>query len=317
MTHEKMLDLSKGVDNDLRRFCELMGPLQEAGKLACILIQLPPGMKFRKDRIEAFLRILPLDMRFALEYRNETWLTEQAHDLLSHYNVATVAVDEPLLPPEIRLTSDIAYVRWHGRGKKMWYNYRYSKNELAEWIPKIMEMSKSAEVYGYFNNHYHGYAPENCMDVLEMLGIATPEQKMARQDISDYWKSRVKAKVVATTLCDFLEPEKEDVMILLLEYIDASRLERAKEIKDIEIIELSPDKIIADVRGYSVYIDLEKRFILHDCVDWRRTQRERRFCKHIGALILSLPEDAARDVLLGIKRQKWEFSQYTGRGDVL
>ncbi|MFZ3167702.1 MAG: DUF72 domain-containing protein [Candidatus Methanoperedens sp.] len=123
ITHEKMLGISKGVEDGLKRFCELMKPLQESGKLACILIQLPPGMKFRKDRIEEFLKILPCDTRFALEYRNEAWLTEQAHDLLRDYNVAAVAVDEPLLPPDIRLTSDIAYVRWHGRGEKMWYNY--------------------------------------------------------------------------------------------------------------------------------------------------------------------------------------------------
>jgi len=315
ITHEKMLDTSKGVGDDFQRFCELINPLKETGKLACILIQLPPGMKFRKERIEAFLRILPLDMRFALEYRNETWLTKEVHDLLFHYNVATVAVDEPLLPPQIRLTSDIAYVRWHGRGKKMWYNYRYSKDELAQWLPKIKEMSQNAQVYGYFNNHYHGYAPENCLDVLEMLGVATPEQKEARQHISDYWKGKVKGKVVAKTLNDFLEPEKEDVMTLLSGYIEASRLDRAKEIKDIEIIELSMDKIIADVRGYSVYIDVEKRFILHDCGDWRRTQREKTFCKHIGALMLALPEDVARGVLLRIKMENWEFSQYTGRGD--
>jgi hypothetical protein len=196
----------------------------------------------------------------------------------------------------------------------MWYNYRYSKDELAAWVTKVKEMSQSAQVYGYFNNHYHGYAPENCIDVLEMLGVATLEQKEARQHISDYWKGKVKAKFVATKLDDFLEPEKEDVMVLLSGYIEASRLDRAKEIKDIEMIELSRDKIIADVRGYSVYIDVEKRFILHDCGDWRRTKQEKRFCKHIGALMLALPEDEARDVLLGIKREMWEFSQYTGRG---
>jgi len=313
ITHEKKLDLSKGVMNDLMRFCELMKPLQEKGKLACILIQLPPGMKFRKDSIEEFLKILPSDLHFALEYRNETWLTDEAHSLLRDYNVATVVVDEPLLPPETRLTSDIAYVRWHGRGQKMWYNYRYSKDELAPWIPKIKEMSQSVDVYGYFNNHYHGYAPENCIDVLEMLGVATPEQKEARQHISDYWKGKVTAKAVTKTLNDFLEQEKEDFTTLLSGYIEASRLEKAKEIKDIEIIELGTDKIVADVRGYSVYIDFEKRFILHDCGDWRRTARERRFCKHIGALMLALPEDAARGVLEGIKRQQWEFSQYTGR----
>ena len=196
----------------------------------------------------------------------------------------------------------------------MWYNYRYSNDELAQWIPKIKEMSRKTEVYGYFNNHYHGYAPENCIDVLEMLGVATPEQKEARKHISDYWKGNVKRKVVCKTLNDFLEPEKEDVMTLLIEHIDALRLDRAKEIKDIEMIDLSTDKIIADVRGYSVYIDVEKQFILHDCGDWKRTQRERRFCKHIGALILALPEDVAIDVLLRIKRDKWEFSLYTGRG---
>ncbi len=74
------------------------------------------------------------------------------------------------------------------------------------------------------------------------------------------------------------------------------------------------ERIVADVKGYSVYIDLEKNFILHDCPDWRKTLRERRLCKHIGALVLALPEGRARAALLSIKEQKWEFSQYTGRG---
>ncbi|MDP2767575.1 MAG: DUF72 domain-containing protein [Candidatus Methanoperedens sp.] len=316
ITHEKLLDISKGVDDDLKRFCELMKPLHEAEKLARILIQLPPRMKFRKEKIEDFLKILPSDLRFALEYRNETWLTDEAHRLLSDYNVAAVAVDEPLLPPEIRLTSDIAYVRWHGRGKKMWYNYRYSREELSQWVSKIKEMSQSADVYGYFNNHYHGYAPENCIDVLEMLGVATPEQNEAKQRISDYWKGKASTKVITKTLSDFLEEEKEDILTMLLGFIEAVRLERAREIKDIEIIESSSDKIVADVSGYSVYIDLEKRFILHDCGDWRRTAREKRFCKHISALFLALREDAARTILENIKRQQYEFSQYTGRGNV-
>ncbi len=180
----------------------------------------------------------------------------------------------------------------------------------------MREMSGNTDVYGYFNNHYHGYAPENCIDVLGMLGAAIPEQKEARQHTSGYWKGKATTKAVSKTLSDFLEEEKEDITTLLSENIDASRLEKAREIKDIEIIELGTDKIVADVRSYSVYIDTEKRFILHDCGDWKRTARERRFCKHIAALMLALPEDAARGVLEGIKRQQWEFSPYTGRGDV-
>ncbi|HEY9245357.1 MAG TPA: DUF72 domain-containing protein, partial [Candidatus Methanoperedens sp.] len=154
MTHEKLLDISKGVGEDLKRFIEVLEPLKAAGKLACILIQLPPAMNFRSERTGDFLKILPDDLHFALEYRNRTWLTDEAHNLLKNYNVSEVTVDGPLLPGDIRLTSDIAYIRWHGRGEKMWYNYRYPEKELEGWIPLIKEISQSVDLYGYFNNHY-------------------------------------------------------------------------------------------------------------------------------------------------------------------
>lgn len=112
--HAGAFDASHGAVNGVKSLAqqaleagatkkELMKPLLDTGKLACLLIQLPPGMKFMKDRVETFLKILPSDIRFALEYRNKTWLTDEAHELLSDYNVAVVVVDEPLLPPEVRV----------------------------------------------------------------------------------------------------------------------------------------------------------------------------------------------------------------------
>ncbi len=62
------------------------------------------------------------------------------------------------------------------------------------------------------------------------------------------------------TLGDFLEEEKKSVSTMLAAFVESSRLEKAHEIKDIEIIEMGSDKIVADVKGYSVYIDFEKRF---------------------------------------------------------
>jgi uncharacterized protein YecE (DUF72 family) len=85
--------------------------------------------------------------------REETW------ELLEKYGVAYVNVDEPLLPPEVHVTADFTYFRWHGRGKQPWFDYRYSEQELDEWMPKVKETAgKVKKVYGYFNNHYHGYA---------------------------------------------------------------------------------------------------------------------------------------------------------------
>ncbi|MCS7365848.1 MAG: DUF72 domain-containing protein [archaeon GB-1867-035] len=180
VTHEKRINVDKGVEEDLKRFIELMEPLIQANRLGCLLIQLPPKFKFNIDRLESFLAILPDYVRFAVEFRDLSWLRSETFKLLEKYGVAYTIVDEPLLPPEVHVTADFACIRWHGRGKKPWYNYRYSEEELGEWIPKIREVASQVNVvYGYFNNHYHEYSIENCLIVLEMLGIITPEQMKA------------------------------------------------------------------------------------------------------------------------------------------
>jgi uncharacterized protein YecE (DUF72 family) len=187
ITHEKKLDLSKGADTDLSRFVDIMSPLATSGKLGCLLIQLPPSFCFDPGVLEDFLKILPLNVKFAIEFRNLTWLREETWSLLERYRIAYVNVDEPLLPPEVHLTADFAYFRWHGRGKRIWFDYRYSKDELTPWIPKVADAEKKvARVYGYFNNHYHGYAVENCLQVMEMLGGMDDEQAKAKAKAEKY-----------------------------------------------------------------------------------------------------------------------------------
>jgi uncharacterized protein YecE (DUF72 family) len=80
----------------------------------------------------------------------------------------------------VHLTADFAYFRWHGKGENIWFDYRYNPEELDAWAPKVLEASKSVKkLYGYFNNHYHGYAPENCLQLLDRLGLMTETQKKA------------------------------------------------------------------------------------------------------------------------------------------
>jgi len=50
------------------RFFMAMKPLREAGKLACVLIQLPGFLRFDPDRLESFLSLLPDDQSFAVEF---------------------------------------------------------------------------------------------------------------------------------------------------------------------------------------------------------------------------------------------------------
>jgi uncharacterized protein YecE (DUF72 family) len=197
LTHDKMLDLTKGVEADLVKFLSLLKPLTADGKLGPILIQLPPSYSYQADfdKLKGFLGLIPEDIRFAVEFRHPTWLREEVWSVLREANVANVIVDEPLLPPETNVTADFAYIRWHGRGSRPWYNYRYSEKELADWVPKVKEVSSRVKVtYGYFNNHFKGFAVENSLRMMQMTGMSDAQRDQAKTKATEFIDSGGRAK---------------------------------------------------------------------------------------------------------------------------
>jgi uncharacterized protein YecE (DUF72 family) len=189
ITHEKKLEVRKGAREELMRFLELMKPLIASKKLGPILVQLPPSFSFASDfdKLKGFLRAVPEDIRFAVEFRHPSWLREEVWSTLRERNVASVIVDEPLLPPDTVVTADFAFIRWHGQGRRPWYNYRYTETELSGWAPKVKEVaSRVKKTYGYFNNHFRGFAVENSLKMMGMLGISRPEQDEAGARASHY-----------------------------------------------------------------------------------------------------------------------------------
>jgi len=313
ITHEKMLNLEEDVEEDLNRFCELIRPLLLNGKLGCLLIQLPPKYKYDLEHLEDFFRILPREFKFAVEFRNLSWMRNETWNLLKNYGVAYTIVDEPLLPPEEQVTSDFAYFRWHGHGIRPWFNYRYNVDELRPWIPRVRRTAEGVKkVYGYFNNHFHGYAVENCLQVLEMLGVLTLKQTEAKTIAENYFKRSAKMK--KTTLETFVEPREMTLENLLENFIDKPRLKRAQRIEDKELTiqEATEDQIKAMIRDYRIFIDLTNRFILHDCADWNRALPSKRFCKHLGKLLLSLDREKTLKILKQIyaNKETWEFKPF-------
>ncbi len=314
ITHEKKLGLKEDVEKDLEKFIELIEPLSLSGKLGCILIQLPPKFEYKPKRLEDFFKMLPTHMRFAVEFRDQSWMRQETWALLRKYQVAYTIVDEPLLPPEIHITTNTAYFRWHGHGTRPWYNYRYDKEELQPWIPKIRKTAENIqEIYGYFNNHYHGYAVENCLQVLEMLRLLTPEQTETKNKVENYF--RRSAKLKKTTLEAFVEPKEMNFESLLRFFIDDKRLKRAQRIKDneLEMVEETEERIEALIRDYHIVVDLETNTILHDCADWSRVLPTKKLCKHVGKLLLSIDKEKSLQILrkLYVQKEKWQFKPYT------
>ncbi len=90
-----------------------------------VLWQLPPRFKANPERLEKFLshlRGVPRaqhhpggDWRYAFEFRSSTWLTVKIFQQLRRYNAAVVFQDFPEWPITEELTSDFAYLRFHGK----------------------------------------------------------------------------------------------------------------------------------------------------------------------------------------------------------
>lgn len=312
ITHDKWLRLEEGVEDDTERFLDLIRPLAE--KLGPILIQLRPKFNYddHAETLERYLEALPGNYEWAVEFRHPSWMRPETWEMLRRHGVAYTIVDEPLLPPEVQVTAEFAYVRWHGRGSRPWYNYDYRPEELEEWVPRVRETAaKAKRVYGYFNNHFGANAVKNAVEMLTLLGSATPEQAAALRRIAEHRRQPSRPRGVRP-LESFAEAEEGlSVADLLMRFTTASRLRRAEGIGDDEltITRRSGGRIEAAIRGYSIDIDLERRVVRHDCDDWRKGLEAKRMCKHLAKLFLSLPERQAEEVLTGIweEKEQWRF----------
>ena len=144
-THDLALKLDEASVSELENFVQLFDPLLTQDRLGCFLVQLPPSLKRNDQLLEDFLAALPHRYNYVVEFRNKSWMDETTWRILAKYQAAYCIVDEPLLPPEIHVTSEIGYIRWHGHGERPWYDYRYTQGQLQEWIPKIRSRTTEHE----------------------------------------------------------------------------------------------------------------------------------------------------------------------------
>ena len=176
ITHEKALRDSRA---EVKKFLDTMELLGD--KLGPLLIQFPYFNKqaFATQEeflalLEPFLDQLPRSFSFALEVRNKSWVNSRLLDVLRKRHLALALIDHPWMTPPYDLmgkldlmTAPFTYIRWLGDRKgieertKHWDQMIVNREqEMNHWIPVIDKLlERRIPVYGYFNNHYAGYAP--------------------------------------------------------------------------------------------------------------------------------------------------------------
>jgi uncharacterized protein YecE (DUF72 family) len=175
ITHEKRL---AGCEAELEQFLEVMSGLGE--RLGPILFQFPyyrrgeTSLQEFTARLGPFLKLLPRrGVRFAVEVRNKSWVGPELTDLLAAHQVALAWIDHPwfwdpraLAERPGALTTDFLYLRWLGDRKgieKITTEWRREvvdrEARLQAWAGVLRSVrSRARPIYGYFNNHYSGYA---------------------------------------------------------------------------------------------------------------------------------------------------------------
>lgn len=137
-------------------------------KLGIFLFQLPPNLKKDKSKLKNFLELLPENYRYAFEFRNKSWFTEEIYALLENSGCAVVISSSPEFPYAEKITTDICYIRMHGHDAL--YNSCYPEKELEKVAILIKKnLNKNIENYVYFNNDVKAYAIYNARVLIKMV----------------------------------------------------------------------------------------------------------------------------------------------------
>lgn len=204
LTHDAMLDPAQ-IKHPLEQFLRAMRPLEEAEKMDFYLLQLPPKFNVGEHwgNLKTFLENWNHERKIAVEFRHPSWLlpleayvverskvtilaewqdptlaattpvAQETFELLRETEATYTIVAEPLLPPVIEITDPrAAYFRFHGFGKRPWFNYEFQPSEVQAWAEKITAILPQAKnVNAYWNNHFSGYAVKNALELLQYLHV--------------------------------------------------------------------------------------------------------------------------------------------------
>jgi uncharacterized protein YecE (DUF72 family) len=188
-------DRGKATAEDEKAFREGMDVIARAGKLGSVLLQFPWSFKNTGDERVYLAKLLERFAEYPLvvEVRHTSWNNEEVYEWLEERGVGICNIDQPVFAKSIRpaavTTSQVGYVRLHGRNYQNWfrdkaprderYNYLYSVDELDPWLDRIKEVSKhTRETYVITNNHFRGQAVVNAVEIkaaLEEERVPAPE----------------------------------------------------------------------------------------------------------------------------------------------
>ena len=140
-------------------FLRAIDPLRSARRLGPILYQLPPNLKCDLALLSDYLALLPTDLRFAFEFRHESWLSDPVYELLTKHGVCLCLAESDKLEIPKVFTAGFAYFRLR-KGD-------YPPQERRRIVAQVRELSGAGrDVYVFFK---HEDDPQGAIYAEELL----------------------------------------------------------------------------------------------------------------------------------------------------
>ncbi|MDQ3978062.1 MAG: DUF72 domain-containing protein [Actinomycetota bacterium] len=180
LTHIKRLaDPAEPVSRFLERATHL------GAKLGPVLLQLPPTLVANQERLEETLAQFPAGVRVAVEFRHDSWYTNETRALLEAREAAFCLADSPRRTTPVWRTASWGYLRLHeGRAAP---RPCYSERALEDWARRLADhWGPDEDVYVFFNNDPLACAVRDAIvfaDVVNRVGLQ-PTRVPARDEVA-------------------------------------------------------------------------------------------------------------------------------------
>ncbi len=140
-------------------------------KLGPVLVQLPPRLSADRGRLAEALDRFPRATRVAVEFRDDSWFTDDIREVLASHDAALCLADSPRRKTPAWRTASWGFVRFHeGRATPP---PCYGERALSTWAERIASLWPSrAHVYCYFNNDARACAPRDAVTFARLAARA-------------------------------------------------------------------------------------------------------------------------------------------------
>lgn len=161
--HQRITHIDRlAVSEFTEVFFRAIDPLRIRKRLGPLLIQLPPNLAVDVERLRAFLKAAPEDIRLAFEFRNKSWFDDAVYGLLEERKAALCLAESDKLETPKRVTAEFVYFRLRKES--------YSAEERAairDQVKALLDQGK--DVYVFFK---HEDSPEGALYAEELIRTA-------------------------------------------------------------------------------------------------------------------------------------------------